>query len=148
MSAAAAAAAAAERKKGVPWTEEEHKLFLQGLAKFGKGDWRNIARTFVMTRTPTQVRGRKCVRNCGILCVHERLLAGCEWLLVMFEESHSDRRYKGRWSHVVKDNCVLAWFVAIEVFAVDISCLCMLHVRVFWVKQLCSSEVMHAAWHT
>uniref|UniRef100_A0A7S3R514 Uncharacterized protein n=1 Tax=Dunaliella tertiolecta TaxID=3047 RepID=A0A7S3R514_DUNTE len=53
--AAAAAAAAADRKKGVPWTEEEHKLFLQGLAKFGKGDWRNIARTFVMTRTPTQV---------------------------------------------------------------------------------------------
>ncbi|KAF5842444.1 hypothetical protein DUNSADRAFT_7053 [Dunaliella salina] len=54
-SAAAAAAAAADRKKGVPWTEEEHKLFLQGLTKFGKGDWRNIARTFVMTRTPTQV---------------------------------------------------------------------------------------------
>ncbi|KAJ6755286.1 DUPLICATED HOMEODOMAIN-LIKE SUPERFAMILY PROTEIN-RELATED [Salix purpurea] len=25
-----------ERKKGVPWTEEEHKLFLMGLKKYGK----------------------------------------------------------------------------------------------------------------
>lgn len=44
-----------ERKKGVPWTEEEHKLFLLGLKKYGKGDWRNISRNFVITRTPTQV---------------------------------------------------------------------------------------------
>ncbi|KAF8110660.1 hypothetical protein N665_0081s0089 [Sinapis alba] len=44
-----------ERKKGVPWTEEEHRQFLMGLKKYGKGDWRNIARNFVTTRTPTQV---------------------------------------------------------------------------------------------
>ncbi|RAL37324.1 unnamed protein product [Cuscuta campestris] len=44
-----------ERKKGIPWTEEEHKLFLMGLKKYGKGDWRNISRNFVVTRTPTQV---------------------------------------------------------------------------------------------
>ncbi|CAI9288074.1 unnamed protein product [Lactuca saligna] len=44
-----------ERKKGVPWTEEEHKLFLLGLKKYGKGDWRNISRNYVVTRTPTQV---------------------------------------------------------------------------------------------
>ncbi|XP_022715030.1 transcription factor MYBS3-like [Durio zibethinus] len=44
-----------ERKKGVPWTEEEHRLFLIGLQKLGKGDWRGIARNFVMSRTPTQV---------------------------------------------------------------------------------------------
>lgn len=31
-----------ERRKGIPWTEEEHRLFLLGLAKFGKGDWRSI----------------------------------------------------------------------------------------------------------
>lgn len=40
---------------GVPWTEEEHKLFLLGLQKVGKGDWRGISRNFVKTRTPTQV---------------------------------------------------------------------------------------------
>ncbi|KAK3018919.1 hypothetical protein RJ639_003516 [Escallonia herrerae] len=45
----------AERKKGVPWTEEEHRLFLLGLQKFGKGDWRGISRNFVVSRTPTQV---------------------------------------------------------------------------------------------
>ncbi|KAJ4750194.1 Duplicated homeodomain-like superfamily protein [Rhynchospora pubera] len=44
-----------ERKKGTPWTEEEHKMFLLGLKKLGKGDWRGISRTYVMSRTPTQV---------------------------------------------------------------------------------------------
>ncbi|KAJ3693839.1 hypothetical protein LUZ60_009319 [Juncus effusus] len=44
-----------ERKKGIPWTEEEHRQFLAGLEKLGKGDWRGISRHFVPTRTPTQV---------------------------------------------------------------------------------------------
>lgn len=28
---------------GVPWTEEEHKLFLLGLQKVGIGNWRGIS---------------------------------------------------------------------------------------------------------
>ncbi|WVZ69811.1 hypothetical protein U9M48_018540 [Paspalum notatum var. saurae] len=44
-----------ERKKGVPWSEEEHRQFLAGLEKLGKGDWRGISRSYVTTRTPTQV---------------------------------------------------------------------------------------------
>ena len=36
------------------YIEEEHRLFLLGLAKFGKGDWRSISRNFVISRTPTQ----------------------------------------------------------------------------------------------
>ncbi|CAH8318380.1 unnamed protein product [Eruca vesicaria subsp. sativa] len=44
-----------ERKKGTPWTEEEHRMFLLGLQKLGKGDWRGISRNYVNTRTPTQV---------------------------------------------------------------------------------------------
>ncbi|GAB4851972.1 hypothetical protein Ancab_016163 [Ancistrocladus abbreviatus] len=31
------------------------KLFLLGLDRYGKGDWRSISRNFVVTRTPTQV---------------------------------------------------------------------------------------------
>ena len=52
---AAAPASGVEPRKGVPWSEEEHRLFLLGLAKFGKGDWRSISRHFVVSRTPTQV---------------------------------------------------------------------------------------------
>lgn len=40
---------------GVPWTEEEHKLFLLGLQRVGKGDWKGISRNFVKSRTSTQV---------------------------------------------------------------------------------------------
>lgn len=44
-----------ERRKGIAWTEEEHRLFLAGLKQYGKGDWRSISRNFVISRTPTQV---------------------------------------------------------------------------------------------
>nr|XP_043635177.1 transcription factor SRM1-like [Erigeron canadensis] len=44
-----------ERKKGTPWTKDEHRNFLEGLRKYGRGDWRSIARNCVITRTSTQV---------------------------------------------------------------------------------------------
>ncbi|KAF5176168.1 Transcription factor myb1r1 like [Thalictrum thalictroides] len=44
-----------ERKKGVPWTAQEHRTFLEGLQNLGKGDWRGIAKSYVTTKTPTQV---------------------------------------------------------------------------------------------
>ncbi|XP_027103100.1 probable transcription factor At5g61620 [Coffea arabica] len=44
-----------ERRKGKPWSEEEHRSFLLGLEKLGKGDWKGISKNFVHSRTPTQV---------------------------------------------------------------------------------------------
>ncbi|KAH7835498.1 hypothetical protein Vadar_026726 [Vaccinium darrowii] len=35
-----------EMYEGVPWTEEEHRMFLLGLQKLGKGDWRGISRNY------------------------------------------------------------------------------------------------------
>ncbi|RHN57471.1 putative transcription factor MYB-HB-like family [Medicago truncatula] len=37
------------------WTEDEHKLFLKGLKKHGKGCWKDISKEFVVTKTPTQI---------------------------------------------------------------------------------------------
>jgi SHAQKYF class myb-like DNA-binding protein len=73
-----------ERRKGIPWTEEEHRLFLMGLAKYGKGDWRSISRNFVITRTPTQVGGCMPCFGAGwmaMLCavVAVLLLDGTKW---------------------------------------------------------------------
>ncbi|EOA31858.1 hypothetical protein CARUB_v10015085mg [Capsella rubella] len=43
------------RKKGIPWSAEEHRLFLDGLEKYGKGDWKSISRECVKSRSPMQV---------------------------------------------------------------------------------------------
>ena len=43
------------KSRGTPWSEEEHRRFLEGLDNYGKGDWRNISRQSVVTRTPAQV---------------------------------------------------------------------------------------------
>ncbi|KAG2576699.1 hypothetical protein PVAP13_6NG053330 [Panicum virgatum] len=57
---------AQERKKAVPWTEEEHRTFLAGLEKLGKGDWRGIAKNFVTSRTPTQTNPNKKKRRSSL----------------------------------------------------------------------------------
>jgi len=41
--------------EGKPWTEEEHRYFLCGLKNVGKGNWKEISKNYVRTKTPTQV---------------------------------------------------------------------------------------------
>ncbi|XP_056688066.1 transcription factor SRM1-like [Spinacia oleracea] len=54
-----------KKRKGVPWTDEEHRLFLIGLDKLGKGEWKNISMYYVPTKTPSQVasHGQKYFRR-------------------------------------------------------------------------------------
>ncbi|KAF6147654.1 hypothetical protein GIB67_028086, partial [Kingdonia uniflora] len=42
-------------KRGIPWSKKEHRTFLEGLGRLGKGDWKGISKIFVLTRTPTQI---------------------------------------------------------------------------------------------
>ncbi|KAI3429481.1 hypothetical protein D9Q98_005572 [Chlorella vulgaris] len=42
-------------RKGAPWSDEEHKAFLNGLKMYGRGQWKQISRYYVPSRTPTQV---------------------------------------------------------------------------------------------
>lgn len=43
------------RRRGTPWTVDEHNAFLDGLASYGKGRWKEISKHCVPSRTPTQV---------------------------------------------------------------------------------------------
>ena len=90
LKGAAKKGAGEERRKGVPWTEEEHRLFVAGLAEYGKGDWRSISRNYVLTRTPTQVRRRRRRRRAGSCGA----AGGTEQTLLRARSSHSptDRR--------------------------------------------------------
>uniref|UniRef100_A0A0D9WQ43 Uncharacterized protein n=1 Tax=Leersia perrieri TaxID=77586 RepID=A0A0D9WQ43_9ORYZ len=47
----------AEPKSGKSrfWTIDEHRLFLWGLQHYGRGEWKNISRFFVPSKTPVQV---------------------------------------------------------------------------------------------
>ncbi|KAL4529963.1 hypothetical protein Ndes2437B_g08508 [Nannochloris sp. 'desiccata'] len=45
----------ASGNKGMAWTEAEHLAFLNGLKAFGRGQWKQISRYYVPSRTPTQV---------------------------------------------------------------------------------------------
>ncbi|XP_021719501.1 uncharacterized protein LOC110687197 [Chenopodium quinoa] len=41
--------------KGAQWSDDEHRLFIIGVEIYGKGDWRSISRSVVLTRSSTQV---------------------------------------------------------------------------------------------
>ncbi|KAL6601599.1 hypothetical protein ACP70R_044819 [Stipagrostis hirtigluma subsp. patula] len=42
-----------KRRQG--WTAEEHRMFLLGVQRFGRGEWKAISAYFVPSRTPTQL---------------------------------------------------------------------------------------------
>ncbi|KAL1540248.1 hypothetical protein AAHA92_24629 [Salvia divinorum] len=44
-----------KRTKGVPWTIEEHRLFLQGIDIYGRSNWREITRNLLQGRLTSQV---------------------------------------------------------------------------------------------
>ncbi|KAK7244740.1 hypothetical protein RIF29_39566 [Crotalaria pallida] len=78
-----------QHKKGTTWTEFEHKLFLFGLEKLGKGDWKGISRTYVKSKTPCQVAShaqkynlRQTVTNKKRKSIHDIVLDECDRFLL------------------------------------------------------------------
>ncbi|CAK9139367.1 unnamed protein product [Ilex paraguariensis] len=53
--ASSAARRATCRKPLTHWTEEEHELFLMGIEMYGRGQWKKISETYLLTRTPSQI---------------------------------------------------------------------------------------------
>ncbi|XP_063948220.1 transcription factor SRM1-like [Daucus carota subsp. sativus] len=43
------------KKRGIPWSIQEHKSFLEGYKTCGKGEWKKISKDFVPSKTPSQV---------------------------------------------------------------------------------------------
>ncbi|KAF1897042.1 hypothetical protein Lal_00034744 [Lupinus albus] len=41
--------------KRITWTEEEHRLFLEGISRYGKGSWKKISQNCLKSRTPSQI---------------------------------------------------------------------------------------------
>ncbi|XP_045809915.1 transcription factor KUA1-like [Trifolium pratense] len=44
-----------EEKKRKHWKEDEHRQFLKGLLKYQRGQWKEISKEFVTTRSPSQI---------------------------------------------------------------------------------------------
>ncbi|KAM3314931.1 hypothetical protein ACQJBY_033598 [Aegilops geniculata] len=44
-----------EKNRAVPWTPDEHRLFLAGIKEHGVGKWQKLAREFVPTRNASQI---------------------------------------------------------------------------------------------
>ncbi|CAJ2647072.1 unnamed protein product, partial [Trifolium pratense] len=42
-------------KKRKHWKEDEHRQFLKGLLKYQRGQWKEISKEFVTTRSPSQI---------------------------------------------------------------------------------------------
>ncbi|OIW08836.1 hypothetical protein TanjilG_16417 [Lupinus angustifolius] len=41
--------------KRITWTNEEHRLFLQGIKQYGRGNWKKISQNCLKSRTPSQI---------------------------------------------------------------------------------------------
>ncbi|KAF3532244.1 hypothetical protein DY000_02042357 [Brassica cretica] len=83
------------RIKGTTWTEEEHRRFLLGLQKLGKGDWRGISRKYVRTRTPTQVAShaqKYFMKQSNVSTLHD---------MIPDHEGGDIPRWKQKWKVVI-----------------------------------------------
>ncbi|GFH44509.1 hypothetical protein CTEN210_00983 [Chaetoceros tenuissimus] len=84
--------AQAENTNTGRWTDEEHRLFIEGLEKYGKGEWEKIA-SHVRTRTRIQVN------NHG-----EKYFAQAENTNTGRWTDEEHRLFKKAWRNMVKEN--------------------------------------------
>ncbi|KAK7258060.1 hypothetical protein RIF29_32468 [Crotalaria pallida] len=103
-------------KKRTRWNEDEHRLFVEGLAKYGRGDWISISKYLLPSRTPSQIashaqkyfiRQDTCAARKKRRSIHDASTSGHAAVLHGADSQNCTQQQQqtSTSDHAVKENC-------------------------------------------